>query len=301
MARQDFNHTNGWIKEQEGPVLDAVRAVSAIESVAKRVQMRGDELTLRGLEGADPRIVEEGALIPEAALTMSEEITAAVKYAEILRVSREDVEDGAAGALDQYKADWFSKFALKFDNAALGVIGAKGTTIADRAARPFNSVYQVATEAGNVTATAGNVTLEDLSGALAVLEESDFYVEGRAVIIAHPAFKAALRLLKDEAGNPVFSNGQSFSGGVGAEAFGNQIVFSNGARTSTEQSVRPTGNPLFIVTSRDNLINGIKSGPESQLSDQVDFKSEQYNLKVRARRAFMVAHPEAVSVVELTA
>lgn len=302
MARVDLNHENGWIQEQSGgAVLNAVARTSAVESVAKRVQLRSDELTLSGVQGADPRIVEEGADIPEAALVFDSEIASVVKYAEILKVSYEDIMDQNGNILDTYKADWFTKFAQKYDNAALGTVGAKGTTVATRAARPFNSVYQEATEAGAVLQTAGSVTLDDLSQALSDAEDTEYFNAGRGVIIAHPSFKGALRMLKDAAGNPVFSAGQALAGGVGSEAFGYEIVFSTGARTSEAQSANPTGNPLFIITDRDNLLNGVRSGPESILSTEVDFKSDQYNLKVRARRAFMVAHPESLSVVELTA
>ena len=66
-------------------------------------------------------------------------------------------------------------------------------------------------------------------------------------------------------------------------------------------SVTPTGNPLIIVGSRDALILGIRSGPESFIADgnvSVGFATDETKLKIRARRGFGISHPSAFAVLE---
>lgn len=300
MARQDLDHSN-YIPEQEGPVLERVRKVSAVEALAKKVNMTTDLARLKGVSGANPRIVAEGALIPDATLAFRDEILEAYKWAEILALSNEDVADMTGSVIEDYKADWFANFAAQYDNAALGVTGAKGTTTGTLASRPFNSVYYVASQNGGVTQTAGAVTLEDLSNALGRVETSGHFARERGVIIAHPALLASMRVLKDAAGNPVFTAGQAIAGGVGETLFGYPVQFSTGARTSAAMDDSPEGNPLLIVADRNNLIAGVRSGPESVISTDVDFKTDVYNLKMRARRGFVVTNPESLAVVEITA
>lgn len=302
MARTDLNHSNFYIPEQEGPVLEAVRRTSAVEAVAKKVNMTTDMARLKGVTGANPRIVAEGALIPDANLTFDNQVLEAFKYAEILPLSYEDVSDSSGQFIEDYKVDWFSNFALKYDNAALGVTAAKGSTEGTLADRPFNSVYYVASQAGAgaLTQTAGVLTFEDVNAALTRVETAAHYDDGRGVIIAHPAFRGALRALKDADGNPVWSNGQALSGGVGETLLGKQLVFSRGARTSAAQTANPAGNPLLIIADRNNLISGVRSGPESVLSTEVDFKTDVYNLKMRARRGFLAINSDSLAVVEVT-
>lgn len=300
MARTDLNHENHWIPEQEGPVLAKVQENSAVEAVAKKVPMSTDMLRLNGVDGADPRVVAEGALIPDASLTFDTRVLEVVKYAEILPLSYEDVSDSSGRFIEDYKVSWFGNFATKFDNACLGVTAAKGTTVGTIADRPFNSVYFEANTAGNVLQTAGALNLDHLNDAWSKSEGDVYYNAGSGVIIAHPSVRGALRVLKDAAGNPVFSAGQSISGGIGDSLFGIPVVYSRGARTSAVQTANPAGNALIIFGDRSLLIDGVRSGPESVLSTEVDFKTDVYNLKVRARRGFVVAQPSAFNVVEIT-
>lgn len=300
MARTDLNLANGWIRETEGPVLEAVRNTSAIEAVAKRVPMSSPFLRMRSTDGADPRVVAEGALIPDASLNFGEVALEAVKYAEILPLSREDVRDSTGSFIEQYKVDWFSNFAAKYDNAALGVTAAKGTTTGTLADRPFESVYRVAQAAGNLTQSAGALKFSHLNTAIGGAEASNVFAMQRGVIIASPLVKAQLRVMTYEDGTPAYSAGQALSGQVGETLFGYKLVYSVGARTSAVQTSNPQGNPLIVVADRNALINGVLDGPMSQLSKEVDFKTDVYNLKVLAERAFGVSQAEAVHVVELT-
>jgi hypothetical protein len=108
----------------------------------------------------------------------------------------------------------------------------------------------------------------------------------------------SLRNLKDEAGDRVVSD--PFGSAV-PTAFGHEIRFSYGAATSAAYSDNPTGNPLLIVANKSGLILGVRSGPESQVSDQPQWESDVIELKMRARRGFALASADSARVVELTA
>lgn len=301
MARTDLNHGNYWIKEQDGPVLDRVRENSVIESYARKENMTTDMARLKGVFGADPQVVAEGTLIPDAVLTFEDKTLEVVKYAELLPLSEEDLADASGDFIQAYKVDWFGNFATKYDNACLGVTAAMGTTTATRKDRPFNSVYFEANAVGNVTQTAGDLTLDDLNDAFSASEVDIHYNAGSGIIIAHPSVRGTLRVLKDSSGQLVFNSGQSLSGQIGDTLFGVPVVYSRGARTSAAQTSSPAGNPLIIFGDRSLLVNGVRSGPESELSREVDFKTGVINLKVQARRGFVVARPSAFNVVEITA
>lgn len=299
MAVQDFTNEDFIPEEQDGVVLRAVSANSAVERAARRVLMNSNVRDIPTLDGADPRYVAEHAAYPEADLETGEYVLRAYKFGEILHVSEEDLADSFVNVIDEYKVNWFSNWAVKYDNACLGTVGAAGANDTDRALRPFTSVYQAATVAGNVTPTAGDLTLNQLSGSLGALEESNFWTPQGNVIIAHPTLRGALRTLKDEAGNLVMERGDSLTGGVGDRLFGYEVHFSLGARTSTSMTSSPTGNKLIVMGSKNHLLNGVRSGPESKLGEQ--FNTDGVLIKVRARRAFTVANPEAVQVIEITA
>lgn len=186
---------------------------------------------------------------------------------------------------------WANSFARELDNACLGVTADKsGTTV------PFTSVYNAADAAGNVTETAGDLAYEALNELFGSIEEGDY--NGNLVVIAHPAFKGALRNLKDADGNRVVAD--PLGAGV-PTVFGHELRFSTGARTSAAPTDKPTGNPLLIVGNRDHMILGVRDGIESQVSDQARWETDHVELKMRARRAFAPATGDAFYVVEKTA
>lgn len=291
MARTDATRANGFIPEPvDGEVLTKVYTTSAIEQTARKVNMTSENLRVPRFASEGVDTVAEGAVIPELSGTMDTVLLEATKFANRFAVSIEDQRDSIVDILNLHKLRWASDFAVALDNAALGTTGAVGGPGSDV---PFESVYAAST---NKTATAGDLSYEDLVSVFGAIEDGD-YSEG-LVVIAHPSFAMALRNLKDAAGDRVV--GDPLGKGV-PTIFGNELRFSRGARTSATFSHKPTGNPLLIVGPRDHLILGVRDGVESAVSDVPRWDTDEVELKMRARRAFAVAEPDAFHVIEKTA
>jgi HK97 family phage major capsid protein len=293
MAAQvtDLTEANGWIPEpKSSAVLTKVYQESAVESTARIVRMTAPTMSVPRFESDGVDIVAEHATIPLQDATLDEVTLRAVKFANRFAISIEDQRDALVDVLDQKKLAWANSFARKLDNACLGVTADQsGTTV------PFTSVYNAADDAGQVTQTAGDLQYEMLNELFESLESGDY--NGNLVVIAHPAFKGALRNLKDEDGNRVVAD--PLGAGV-PTIFGHELRFSTGARTSALPTDKPTGNPLLIVANRDHMILGIRDGIESQVSDLPRWETDEVELKMRARRAFVPATGEAFYVVEKT-
>lgn len=298
MARIDITTGSAFQPEPtEGDVITTVRQGSAVESLARRVAMSSRVAKVRKYLESDVDVVPEAALIPESDPTLDEVTLELVKFSNRFRISEEDMNDSLPGLLDQFKQGWAASFARKLDNAALGVTVAADTTAA---VSPFNSVYFQANTAGRVLQTAGTTTFEDLADSLATLEAGDYFDPNRLVVVAHPAFAAEIRNLKDEAGNRVAV--EPLAGEVG-RIFGYSLVYSRGARTSATATANPTGNPLLVMGNADHLILGQGVGPtgiESAVTGDPGWETDERELKMRARRAFSVADISAFTVIEKT-
>lgn len=295
MARTDLNRTNHWIAEQTGSeVLEVIQSTSAVEAVARKVNMKTDAYRVPRFATDGVDIVAEGALIPQKEATLDSVLLEANKWANRFTLSVEDERDAVLDAFGAYKRHWASIFAKELDNACLGVtadVTGPGTDV------PFESVYAAATAAGNVTdigvtGTPAPLNYEMLNDAFGTLEEGDY--NGNLVVIAHTSFAGQLRNLKDAAGVRVVD--QPLQGGV-PTIFGHQLVFSNGARTSATATDKPTGNPLLIIGNKDHMILGVRDGVESAIAD-FRWEYDEREVKMRARRAFAVATPEAFQVLE---
>lgn len=286
----DLSVANGWIPEQKtSEVLQTVQNTSAVERVARRVNMTSELASVPRFDAEGVDVVAEHGTIPLIEADLDEVVLKAVKFANRHSISIEDARDGLVDELNAFKLRWASNFAVKLDNAALGASGA-----ANGGTRPFESVYQAAS-AGRIQ-TAGATQYEDLVTVFGDLEAGDYGDD--LVVIAHPAFAMELRNLKDAAGARI--SGDPLGGGV-PTVFGYELVFSKGARVNTTASDRPTGNPLLIVGSKRNLILGVRDGVESQLSDEARWDTDELEIKMRARRGFVVADPTAFRVIEKTA
>lgn len=293
MARTDLNRTNHWIVEQAGSeVLTKLYAESAVEQVARKVNMLSDAYRVPRFAHTGVDIVAEGAQIPQQSATLDSVLLEANKWADRFTISVEDERDAVVDAFAAFKASWTSAFAKELDNACLGVSAAStgpGTSV------PFTSVYAAtkAAAAGNVVLTAGALTYEMLNDAFASLETAGDY-NNDLVIIAHPTFKGALRNLKDGAGLRVATEPL---GGGATSVFGLDVVYTSGARVSTTATEAPTGNPLLIVGSRSQMILGVRDGVESAISD-FRWDYDEREVKMRARRGFAVGDGNAFRILE---
>lgn len=158
---------------------------------------------------------------------------------------------------------------------------------------------------GSVAGIQGKVavaTYDNLSDALGIAEDSEYWDDASGIVIAHPKFKSAIRKIKDDNGDPIFD--RSPRQGAPDTLFGLPIRWSRGARTSSVATSRPTGNPLLVFANRNFLYLGVRSGPESVVIDGrngLSALTDETILKMRARRGFALAQPSAAVVYELFA
>lgn len=292
MTFTDLTVANGWIPVEYAtdPILQDVQA-SAVEAVARKVQMTSDQKKVPRFSATGVDVVAEGDVIPLKDATADSVILDAFKFADRFAVSSEDEEDSIVDAFNAYKRAWLTNYAIALDNATLATVGAQnGTT------RPFTSVYQ-AVGSGRRLATAGALTYEDLADVFGDMETNR---KGSLVAIAHPALKMSLRNLKDTDGERVVDTAGVLGAGV-PTIFGHELAFSYGAKTNTTFTDSPTGNPLLVVANKEALILGVRSGPEAKVSTEEQWANDNIELKLRARRAFVLADATNARVVELTA
>lgn len=288
----DLSLANGWIPEQKtSEVLQIVSQTSAVERVARRVNMTSEFAAVPRFAAEGVDVVAEHAVIPVIDADLDEVTLRALKFANRFQISIEDSRDAIADAVNAFKVSWASNFAVKLDNACLGTSAA-----ANAGTVPFESVYQAVGSGGRTATAAGAaITYEDLAGVIGGLETGDYGDD--LVVIAHPAFAMDLRNLKDDAGDRVVTDPL---GAAVPTVFGHELVFTKGARVNATASDRPTGAPLMIVGSRRNLILGVRDGVESALSDAPRWENDELELKMRARRGFVVADPTAFHVIVKT-
>lgn len=292
MAFTDLTVANGWIPvDYASDVLLKDVQTSVVEQVGRIERMTTDQRKVLRFADSGVDVVAEGAEIPVNDPDLDFVLLDAVKFANRYAFSSEDTEDAIVDAAAKARASWLSNFAIKFDNACLGTTAVAGTGV------PFNSVYYEVEENGaGVDATAGALTYEDLASVFSDLETNR---NGELVAVAHPALKMTLRSLKDAAGNLVVDVDARLGAGV-PTLFGHELKWSHGAKTNATASDAPTGNPLLIVANKSNFIVGTRSGPESQFSSEAQWANDNVELKMRARRAFILADATAARVIEIT-
>jgi HK97 family phage major capsid protein len=243
-----------------------------------------------------PQVVAEGGTIPEASATLDEIVLTARKYAQIMHVSEEDLNDNLVDVLTVYKREWASRWARKFDNACLGVTAAGDGDDG----QPFTSLYRAVSpgSAGtNLIQTGGALSYDDLNNALGIVEDSSKFDAANTVWMAHPKMLKEIRGMVK--GNSDLVLPDPLAGTPGS-LFGYPLVVSYGAATSAAATDAPAGNALLIVGNRQMLINGVRGGVESAVSRDAEFTKDGVLLKTRIRRGFAVADADAFAIVEKT-
>lgn len=298
ISRTDLTEANGYILEEQGSnVIQDLIANSAVERFARREAMASRTKSVPRFVGDAPVVVAEGAEIPASAPTLDEIVLTAKKYAQLIHISEEDVNDSLVDVLSTYKREWASRWARKFDNACLGV-----TADADGDdGQPFGSLYNVVTDyntASNIITTGGAMSYDDLNSALGLVEASSKFDAANTVWMAHPKMLKEIRGMVK--GNSDLVLPDPLAGTPGS-LFGYPLVVSYGAAKSAAATDNPTGNPLLIVGNRQMLINGVRGGVESVVSRDAEFARDGVVLKTRVRRGFAVADAGAFAIVEKTA
>lgn len=312
MARNDFDT---WVPEEyDSDVLVRVRQTSGIERFARVETMGTDTKHVPRSAGMGVGVVPKGSPYTEDTSLNDDVVLIARKFGKVLRVAEEDLDDTPENIIRVKQLDWATSYAKAFDNACLATTGAaNGTTV------PFTSVYAALSAAdpdmgytagANIVTSVDNsgaspvaraVNYDDLSDTLSKYEVGDYFDPSNTVIIAHPAFRAALRQIKDDAGAPIFVQGQGGDSGSPDTLFDFPIQWSLGSKLSATNTDAPDGNPILVIANRHFLIKGTRSGPESVVIDGRDGTSaltDETLLKMRARRGFTLGHPKAAAILE---
>ena len=300
ISRTDLTEANGYILEEQGSaVIQDLIAQSAVERFARREAMASRTKSVPRFVGDAPQVVAEGAEIPASNPTLDEIVLTARKYAQLMHISEEDVNDSLVDTLSVYKREWASRFARKFDNACLGVTAAGDGDDG----QPFTSLYRALATSptapvSQIIQTGGAMSYEDINNALGFVENSKKFDAANTVWMAHPKMLKEIRgMIK---GNNDLVLPDPLAGTPGS-LFGYPLVVSYGAATSTAATDSPTGNALLIVGNRQMLINGVRGGVESVVSRDAEFARDGVVLKTRIRRGFAVADADAFAIVEKTA
>lgn len=306
-------NVDAWIPEEmNGPVIQAIKKTSAVEDLAASVPMS----TLTRKIPRDGGVDFEGATPKSTAIAKDQSdndtiLLTARKLARIIEFSEEDLADTAqvADAIKTKQLAWASSYAKGFDNATLGVTAVEnGTTV------PFTSLYKVLsttdtnlpdedyTAGDNIVVVAsGGLSYDDISDAMALVEDSDWFDEGNMVWIASPAFKKSFRDLKDANDRPLFDENSKQADGVPDRLKGYPIRWTQGARKSAVSTNKPQGAPLMFFGNKEMLKVGKRSGPEYMVAPSDSgpaFETDDTLIKFRTRRAFGVGHPRAWVCVE---
>jgi len=299
ISRTDLTEANGYILEEQGStVIQDLIANSAVERYARREAMASRTKSVPRFVGDAPTVVAEGAEIPASNPTLDEIVLTARKYAQLMHISEEDVNDQLVDTLSVYKREWASRFARKFDNACLGVTAAGDGDDG----QPYTSLYRaVATSptapVSQIIQTGGAMSYDDLNNALGFVENSNKFDSANTVWMAHPKMLKEIRAMIKGNNDLVLPDPLA---GTPGSLFGYPLVISYGAATSAAATDSPTGNALLIVGNRQMLINGVRGGVESVVSRDAEFARDGVVLKTRIRRGFAVADADAFAIVEKT-
>ena len=315
MAR---NTMEAWLREeQDSQVIRRLARTSVAETAFRSIPMGGNVKTEPRMVDMDVAVIPKGSAYGEDSGANDEVTLTARKFGRALRVAEEDIDDNIADVLTAKKEGWVTSFGIAFDNAVMGVNAAEnGTTV------PFTSIYQALktnnaatgyTAGDNVLTTAGALSYDDISDLAALVEATAYHNPAGAAFVAHPIVKGLVRKLKSAVdGTPLFT--PSPRQGDPDTLFGYPVLWSMGAVVTTTASssqaavstggaAGSAGNPLIVFANPDFLLVGKRSGPESIVIDGRDGASaltDETLLKVRARRAFAVAHERAVALLEIT-
>lgn len=314
MAR---NTMEAWLREEQGSeLIRRLEFYSVGETRLRSVPMSGTTKSEPRMVDMSVGVVAKGAAYGEDTALNDEVILTAVKFGSALRVAEEDIDDNIVNVIEAKKSSWVTSFAVLFDNSIFGTnAAANGGTV------PFTSVYKALRTVNAATGyvadanwakTTGAVTYDLLSDLASKVEGSGFASGSSDIFVAHPSIKGVVRKIKDANGAPIFT--PSPRQGDPDTLFGYPLLWSNGAvvtaaASSTQAVVAGggangvAGNPLIFFGNPAFALVGKRSGIESVVVDGRDGASmltDETILKIRARRAFVLAHEKAWAVLEIT-
>lgn len=308
MARETFED---WIPVETGDIaIQALMQTSATAALAKPEPMASDTKQIPRSGDFAIGAVAKGAAYSETSGTNDYVELIARKVGGVLRVAEEDLLESAANILETKRQGAARNMAKFYDNATLATsAAANGTTIL------YTSVYKAVRTTDSATSytadanyVSGSATYDKLSQTLGKVEQGDFFDYGSVKVVAHPAFREALRGVKDTNGRPIFFDG----GGTTPDTlFGHPISWSMGAKVSATNTATPTGNPLLIIGNWDfafqgmakltpTIVNANPGFAVQRAINGVGFLTDEALMKAAMRRGFVLGYPQAFAVFEKT-
>jgi len=306
-----------WIPiEYDSDVIQRVLTESVIESQARRVIMNSKSKSIPRSAGIT---VSAGTTYVSDQSTNDEVVLTARRFIARVTVDEDDLADANTrlDVLGTKALDWAISYADVFDNACLGVTGAEnGTTV------PFTSAYKSLRTTNSATGytadanwsqwdddlisipttPAGTSLYEKLSYTFKLVETGKYWANPDMIVIAAPGWRDALRLCVDAQGRPIFQSGTGNGmpgNGTPDTLFQTPIYWSRGCKTSATNSGNPTGNDLLYYVNKRHLARGDRSGPETLTDDaRAQDDTDDYAIKFRTRRGFVVLHEAAHAVLE---
>ena len=297
--------TNWLPIEWDSAVIQRVQQRSAVEAYGRGVEMRSD--TKRVLRSAD-MAVGLGPTYTSDSSTNDYVTLDAAKFTGLFLVDEDDLSDAdsVVDTIAKKSADWAISYAVKFDNACIGV-----TAASDGGNVPFTSIYKAVRTTNSATSYtadtnyvnhsgAASAAYGDLSSTFSKVETGSYWDPARSLVIAHPTFRGVLRNAKDNNGQPIFIQGTA---GTPDTLFGVPIQWSLGAKTSATATSAPAGNPLLVfVGNTDLLVRGDRLSPEAMVdAARAQDTTDQTALKLRVRKGFAVGNENGFAVCEKTA
>jgi len=319
-------NVDDWIPiEYDSEVVQRVLMESAVERFAKRVPMRSKTKSIPRSAGIT---VSSGTTYTDDASVNDEVTITARRFIARFKIDEDDLAD-ASTRMDVIRTkglDWAISYADTFDNGCLAVSAASnGGTV------PFTSLYRALrvsnTDTGysadanyllwdddfpKIASTPDGTSLyEKLSATFEKVERGKYWSPADMIVIAHPGWRDKLRLTMDAQGAPIFQPGTAFTGmgafggglpgnGTPDLLFNTPIVWSRGSKLSpTVMSGTPTGADLLFYVNTRYIARGDRSGPETLTDDaRAQDDTDDYAIKFRTRRGFVVLHEAAHAVLE---
>ena len=335
MAESAFTN---WIPVEYGAqVIQKVTQTSAVEKYGQEVMMTSSSRYVARDAGVSAALVQKGSAYSEDATGGSSVLLSAGKWGAQVRIAEEDIMDSLADIINSKSNALGTAMAKVYDNAAIGVNAAPGSSNAQTTSIYYGLTQSDAatgyTANANLTATGagtnGLPTYSQLSASLGQVEQGDYFNEEDMICIAHPFFRNGLRQIKDSQGRPIFQESTAgFPGGGQGPTpdlvFRIPIFWSLGSVVSSAPTSSPAangysggssscpagtnGNRLFVFCNKLYVMAGKRTTnpnnpgatPEFQIVPPMYSGTDDTILRGRMRRAFAMGVEQAFSCIEGT-
>lgn len=309
----------GWTPIQLDAAVDGrVTQQSAIVKVARRRPMTSNQQDVPRFADAD---VNGGSQLTDDTNVGDVVSMYSYQYNGKATLDQATTEDTVPNEIEAYSAEWGNSFAIVYDNASIGVSGARSGTVGDF--RPYNSIYKAIRTNDNTGAisyaadanyvngslsasgTGQQAAYRLLSSGLGKVEGTEFWTEESGVILMHPGLKESVRGIMGTDGRPIFVESSAGVAGGGVRPvysmFGIPVEFTLGAIVSNNFKRAVTSNKLIVFANRNYLVHGPRIDPSVRFIDAATNRTAlEHTIQTRARKGFVLTVPNSAAVIEVT-